>query len=87
MHSPICKIGFPDIAIQKAQHASQHDPKNYLPMIALSGSYIIIESFDAAEGSMKEALRIHPQLSERQTTNLLGNDLGKKVFQLDYQQE
>ncbi len=56
-------------------------------MIALSGSYIIIESFDAAEGSMKEALRIHPQLSERQTTNLLGNDLGKKVFQLDYQQE
>ncbi|MGI1677690.1 MAG: winged helix-turn-helix domain-containing protein [Cellvibrionaceae bacterium] len=72
----------PEIAIKKAQHASLHDNQNYLPMIALSASFLIIKDINKAENSLKQAYRINSNLTEKQILSLLGKDLGTQVNKL-----
>jgi len=71
-----------DESLEQGRLACQRDDLCYLPRIALAGAHFVQDRHDDANRSMREALRIKPDLTSYQIAAVIGRDLGQELEQL-----
>ena len=69
-------------AAEQAALACQDDDKTYIPHVVLAATHLAQQRVDAARNSMREALRIWPNLSQKQIGLLVGDKASQSLWSL-----
>lgn len=69
-----------DLALTEAEKAVSRDDRNYLPRLALSAALASSGNGQGFDSSIKDLVRVHPELSENEVLCFVGRELGKVIW-------
>lgn len=74
-------LGDIDGALEHAKDACQADDRNHIPHMILAAVELARKNDTGCAGALRQAQRIHPEMSKREVYRLVGRDLGVILYE------